>query len=116
MKEVTSFQLRQRKTYKDCNMIRISTPDGPFSMQIEYLGHDIIFAGVPNDKDTYDATINVFYKGEDVTHTKISESDINFTGRCLHLLFNALYLDNQQKKNEYMTEEDYVEATNSLSI
>ena len=49
-------------------------------------------------------------------HTKISESDINFTGRCLHLLFNALYLDNQQKKNDYMTEEDYVEATNSLSI
>ena len=53
MKELTTLQLRQRKTYKDGNMIRISTPDGPFSMQIEYLGHDIIFAGVPNDEGSY---------------------------------------------------------------
>ena len=116
MKEVTTFQLKQRKTYKEGNMIRISTPDGPFSMQIEYLGHDIIFAGVPNDEGSYDATINVFYKEEDVTSTKISENNINFTGRCLHLLFNALYLDHQQKKNEYMTEENYAEADETLHI
>ena len=30
--------------------------------------------------------------------------------------YNRVNLDNQQKRNEYMTEEDYVEATNSLSI
>ena len=113
MKELTTLQLRQRKTYKDGNMIRISTPDGPFSMQIEYLGHDIIFAGVPNDEGSYDATINIFYNDKDVTASKIEDHNINFTGRCLHLIFNALYLDHQQKKNDYMNESDYerVDAT-----
>ena len=108
MKEVTTFQLKQRKKYREGNMIRISTPEGaPFSMHIEYMGHDIVFAGVPNNENSYDADIQIFYNEQNVTNTKISDENILFTGRCLHLIFNAIYLDHQQKKNEYMTESDY---------
>lgn len=56
--------------------IKVSAPEGPFSLDIEFNGHNVIFAGIPQD-DHIACTLKVFKDTEDVTANFINNPEPN---------------------------------------
>lgn len=82
-------------------MIKLSAPEGPFSLIFNFKKHDIVLFGLPDDEDMQ-CDLKVFKEDVDISHQFDSTGKINPDTENLFMILNKINENDKPKKKGFI--------------